>query len=230
MMISNTFRLVALSLLICVYGTLSQKTPPYFGDSIHSVVEFLAGDGISTGNYVFQYSKTENIGSFQRNGNYENSGPNTVAVYIRNFTSGFTTAIILNQFGSCNITQNIFGEYSEDITANLQRLQNNSIYIGSKQIGAYMCDGWQFPWTGENETLITWVTTDINGNPRPVRTDFPSTDEDTHAYFTYFDSNPVDPRVFQIFQEYEPCTTTKEIITPRMLFPFHSNHKTFPYS
>jgi len=222
---------VALCFLVCIYGkgtSLSKKTPPYMGDSVTSMVEFLAEDGISTGNYVFQYSKSENVGSFQRNGNYEDAGPNTVSIYIRNFTSGYTTAIVLNQFGSCNISQNIMPTYNVDITANLQRLQENAIYIGSQQIGAYMCDGWQFPWfaSSDNETLITWITTDVNGNPRPVRTDFPSTDEDSHAYFTYFLAGPIDPRVFQIIDQYEPCTMSNEKIDFGNPFLAHSKkHK-----
>jgi len=196
------------------------KSVPDFGDSITAVLEFIAANGTSTGNYFFQYSSDQNIGSFQRNGPYQNTGSNTVYVGLRDFNSGLLTQLTLNQNGSCSTTTNIYPDFQTDITQNLCLLPSYATFVESRQIGAYWCDGWTYNWQCCDEQLTTWVTKDLNGNPVPVRTDFPSTDQDVYLYYSYFDGlTPIDPRVYQIFQDYEPCPQqTEKAIPQNILF------------
>jgi len=200
-------KLAPLLVVLTVLAVSHSKSVPYFGDSITALLEFMAANGSSTGNYFFQYSKTQNIGSFQRNGPYQNTGANTVLVDLRNFGTATDTSLFLNQNGSCTTGSNIFPTWQEDITENLCLLPSSATFVSSAQIGAYWCDGWTYNWACCDEQLTTWVTKDLNGNPVPVRTDFPSTDQDVYLFYSYFDGlSLIDPRVYQVYQNYEPCS------------------------
>jgi len=219
--------LIVGSLIVGALAFKQRKSAPYFGDSITSVIEFLALNGTSTGNYLFQYSKSQNIGSFQQNGNMNNAGPNTVYVQIRNYTSGVSNSILITENGSCLTNQNIFGDWTSDITGQLNLLPPEATFIGHSQIGAYMCEGWQFGWVaGGGETVTTWVSEDLKGNPIPVRTDFPSFDQDSNAYYSFYSGvRPIDPRVFEIYYQYEPCASDVVVDSTAFQFPFHHRHR-----
>jgi len=160
---------------------------------------------ISLGSYLFIYSRALNLGLFQRMGPFSDAGANNVYVGIRNFTSGFMTQFILGDMTSCT-TQAWTFDWFTDMTNNLALLPPSSNFVGTQQIGPWLCDGWNFKWAaGFGGFATTWVRQNVLGQSVPVRTDFLSA-PGGHAYHSSYNGDAlIELSQYQIWKQYMPC-------------------------
>jgi len=160
-------------LFACLLSSVFSQSPPYFGDDVNIVTEFMitTGDdaGLSTGNYYFAYSRSLNTGLFQRTCCYDSQPSDMKPIsYIRNYTSKTTTNWYIGKAGSCTIKLNDLGDGDiyKDGYNNLVWLDPSAVRSPQDDmtIGVWPCQAWKFNWTNGDapDEVVTYVRYDSN--------------------------------------------------------------------